>query len=446
MNTKMHQFVKAGLVGLALFSLALTASASSTWTPPPAGTPPSCPSGTPGCDAPINVGPTAQTKSGLFEVDGGFISGTVSTLLSHVTIGTAPCPSCTLPGGGSSGSSSGGSAAMAPTSTTFASANEPLTLASAIGGFSDAFTGLFKPAVAEALTSGGSCTAAQADSDASCGTDSNCGWVSGAPECIHTGSTGQFCDFTGMNVCTSGEFCSAPGGGSSGTCQPYPTGGGGGGSGTGSLGSGTDITLPSPPVITLTPLHSTIATGATDSISYSISNASSCTASSSNPTNNWSGAVAVSPSTHSASSSHSLGTFTAPGSFTYTVSCSSPSGGWLTATTNITTGPTYLLDVYGNASIHGYMNVASSVNAGSLQQNGILVCLQNGTDCPTATTSGTVTGTGTVNYVPKFTAAGAIGNSSIFDNGSVGVGTTSPQQQLSVQGGLTRATRTPGTT
>jgi hypothetical protein len=37
-----------------------------------------------------------------------------------------------------------------------------------------------------------------------------------------------------------------------------------------------------------------------------------------------------------------------------------------------------------------------------------------------------VTGTGTTNYVPKFTGTSTIGNSTIFDNGNVGIGTTSP--------------------
>ena len=41
-----------------------------------------------------------------------------------------------------------------------------------------------------------------------------------------------------------------------------------------------------------------------------------------------------------------------------------------------------------------------------------------------------VTGTGTTNYVTKWTSGSAVGNSSIFDNGAVGIGTTSPQSQL----------------
>jgi hypothetical protein len=44
-----------------------------------------------------------------------------------------------------------------------------------------------------------------------------------------------------------------------------------------------------------------------------------------------------------------------------------------------------------------------------------------------------VTGTGTTNYLPKFTGTSTIGNSQIFDNGTnVGIGTTSPQGILHV--------------
>jgi len=47
-----------------------------------------------------------------------------------------------------------------------------------------------------------------------------------------------------------------------------------------------------------------------------------------------------------------------------------------------------------------------------------------------------VNGSGTLNYIPKWTANGAIlGNSSIFDNGYVGIGTTSPQAKLEVKNG-----------
>jgi len=46
-----------------------------------------------------------------------------------------------------------------------------------------------------------------------------------------------------------------------------------------------------------------------------------------------------------------------------------------------------------------------------------------------------VTGTGTTNYVSKFTGATTLGNSQIFDNGTnVGIGTTSPGYKLTVDG------------
>ena len=46
-----------------------------------------------------------------------------------------------------------------------------------------------------------------------------------------------------------------------------------------------------------------------------------------------------------------------------------------------------------------------------------------------------VTGTGTTNYLPKFTGTTTIGNSQVFDNGTnVGIGTASPNEKLTVNG------------
>jgi hypothetical protein len=46
---------------------------------------------------------------------------------------------------------------------------------------------------------------------------------------------------------------------------------------------------------------------------------------------------------------------------------------------------------------------------------------------------GSIAGSGTTNYIPKFTSATAIGNSQIFDNGTnVGIGTASPWESLSI--------------
>jgi len=45
-----------------------------------------------------------------------------------------------------------------------------------------------------------------------------------------------------------------------------------------------------------------------------------------------------------------------------------------------------------------------------------------------------ISGSGTANYVPKFTASGTIGNSLIYDNGTaIGIGTTSPVGRLDIQ-------------
>lgn len=60
-----------------------------------------------------------------------------------------------------------------------------------------------------------------------------------------------------------------------------------------------------------------------------------------------------------------------------------------------------------------------------------------------STASNSIGGSGTLNYVPKFTPDGStIGNSTIFDNGNVGINTTSPATKLTVKGGSSSATLT----
>jgi hypothetical protein len=55
---------------------------------------------------------------------------------------------------------------------------------------------------------------------------------------------------------------------------------------------------------------------------------------------------------------------------------------------------------------------------------------------PNYTITNPVTGTGTTNYLPKFTGTSTIGNSLIYDNGTnVGIGTASPLYKLDVYGG-----------
>jgi len=52
-----------------------------------------------------------------------------------------------------------------------------------------------------------------------------------------------------------------------------------------------------------------------------------------------------------------------------------------------------------------------------------------------APASGNVTGSGSSNYIPKWTGAHTLGNSIIYDNGNVGIGTTSPGEKLDIEAG-----------
>jgi hypothetical protein len=57
------------------------------------------------------------------------------------------------------------------------------------------------------------------------------------------------------------------------------------------------------------------------------------------------------------------------------------------------------------------------------------------------TISGGVTGSGTTNYIPKWTSSSALGNSLVYDDGtSVGIGTVSPSEKLEINGGALRIT------
>jgi hypothetical protein len=52
-----------------------------------------------------------------------------------------------------------------------------------------------------------------------------------------------------------------------------------------------------------------------------------------------------------------------------------------------------------------------------------------------------ITGTGTTNYLPKFTGASALGNSQLFDNGNVGIGNAAPFYSLDLTGQTIRTAR-----
>jgi hypothetical protein len=65
----------------------------------------------------------------------------------------------------------------------------------------------------------------------------------------------------------------------------------------------------------------------------------------------------------------------------------------------------------------------------------------SGTIALTSDLSGYIQGSGTTNYVPKFTASGTIGNSLIYDNGTnVGIGTSTPISLLSISKSLSADT------
>ena len=93
--------------------------------------------------------------------------------------------------------------------------------------------------------------------------------------------------------------------------------------------------------------------------------------------------------------------------------------------------PSQKLHVTGNARITG--GIYDSANAiGTSGQ--VLSSTGTGTSWVTPTT-GTITGSGTTNYVTKFTGTSSIGNSLIYDNGTnVGINNTSPNYALDVIG------------
>lgn len=97
-----------------------------------------------------------------------------------------------------------------------------------------------------------------------------------------------------------------------------------------------------------------------------------------------------------------------------------------------TTGPSQPLHVVGNARITGAI-YDSSNSAGTSGQ--VLSSTATGTAWVTGGGGGGISGSGTTNYLPKFTGSTAVGNSVIYESGgSIGIGTTSPSAKLHVAG------------
>ena len=94
------------------------------------------------------------------------------------------------------------------------------------------------------------------------------------------------------------------------------------------------------------------------------------------------------------------------------------------------TAPSQKLHVSGNIRVTGaYYDSANS--AGTSGQ--ILSSTGTGTAWIAAPSGGGVSGSGTTNYITKWTSGSAVGNSVMYDNGTnVGIGTTSPGATLTV--------------
>jgi hypothetical protein len=89
-----------------------------------------------------------------------------------------------------------------------------------------------------------------------------------------------------------------------------------------------------------------------------------------------------------------------------------------------------------------HINSAATWNAKQNALNGTGFVKASGTTISYDNTSyqplltNPTTGTGTTNYVTKWTGTSTLGNSSIFDNGNVGIGTTSPKALLHNNGSI----------
>jgi hypothetical protein len=83
----------------------------------------------------------------------------------------------------------------------------------------------------------------------------------------------------------------------------------------------------------------------------------------------------------------------------------------------------------------GATNAITLNVSGTIKQQNIAVCLANGTNCPASFSGANLTGSGSANYLSKWTSGTNLGTSVLSDDGTnIGIGTATPVQKLDVIG------------
>lgn len=103
-----------------------------------------------------------------------------------------------------------------------------------------------------------------------------------------------------------------------------------------------------------------------------------------------------------------------------------------------TTSPSYKLDVSGTGRFTGDVIVPDEAYSASWDGNSEVPTKNAVYDkIQTLVLTNPITGTGTTNYLSKFTGTTSLGNSLVYDNGTnVGIGTTNPANKLTVNGDI----------